>query len=220
MTTKDATAIQTAVLQYTMTDPTRIIGLIEETERVIQAGIEGDFVECGVWRGGSMMVIALTLMHMGVVDRDLWLFDTYSGMPPAGIEDVDCFGHSAMDPKSGAFSPEGCTVGVLAVAAAMEKTGYPIERLHYIAGMVEVTIPKEAPEHIALLHLDTDWYASTRHELEHLYHRVPAGGGIMIDDYGHWAGARKATDEYLAKHAPSMEIVPCGYTAVILRKTA
>ena len=218
MSPEDITAIQKAVRPYTMTDEVRIVGLIGEVERVVRANTIGDIVECGVWRGGSMMVIAFTLMRMGVVDRDLWLFDTYSGMPTPGVEDVDCFGHSAMDPQSGAFSPEGCTVGLADVVAAMESTGYPIERVHYIQGMVEVTIPEYAPEHISLLHLDTDWYESTKHELETLYPRVSSGGCIVADDYGHWAGAKKATDEYLSKHDPRIKIVPCGYTAVILRK--
>ena len=70
------------------------------------------------------------------------------------------------------------------------------ERIHFVEGKVEDTIPAHAPERIALLRLDTDWYESTRHELEHLYPRLSRGGVLIIDDYGHWQGARQAVDEY------------------------
>ncbi|MFC7470447.1 TylF/MycF/NovP-related O-methyltransferase [Actinomadura keratinilytica] len=74
---------------------------------------------------------------------------------------------------------------------------YPKERLHYVQGLVEKTVPAEAPEQISVLRLDTDWYASTRHELEHLYPRLVSGGVLLIDDYGYWQGSRRAVDEFL-----------------------
>jgi hypothetical protein len=77
-------------------------------------------------------------------------------------------------------------------------TGYPTDRLHFVKGKVEDTIPGETPEQIALLRLDTDWYGSTKHEMQHLYPLVAQGGVLIVDDYGHWQGARSAVDEYLA----------------------
>ena len=81
----------------------------------------------------------------------------------------------------------------------MAQVGYPAERVHYHPGLVEETIPGGAPEQIALLRLDTDWYASTKHELEHLYDRVRSGGVVIIDDYDYWEGSRKAVDEFVAR---------------------
>ena len=81
-------------------------------------------------------------------------------------------------------------------------TGYPEQRLHFVPGLVEETIPAQVPEGISLLRLDTDYYASTKHELTHLYPRIAAGGVLLIDDYGHWAGCKKAVDEYLASRDP------------------
>jgi hypothetical protein len=78
-------------------------------------------------------------------------------------------------------------------------TGYPADRVRFVVGRVEDTLPDQAPESIALLRLDTDWYASTRHELVHLFPRLAVGGVLLIDDYGHWQGARQAVDEYLAQ---------------------
>jgi O-methyltransferase len=88
----------------------------------------------------------------------------------------------------------------LRVEQNMRSTGYPTERVHLVKGLVEDTIPAHAPARIALLRLDTDWYASTKHELEHLWPRLSVGGVIILDDYGCWRGARKATDEYFAAH--------------------
>lgn len=75
---------------------------------------------------------------------------------------------------------------------------YPDDRIHYVVGPVKRTIPDTAPGEIALLRLDTDWYASTRRELVPLLPRLSNGGVLIIDDYGDWEGAREAVDEYLA----------------------
>jgi O-methyltransferase len=76
--------------------------------------------------------------------------------------------------------------------------GYPEEQIHFVEGPVEETVPGSAPAELALLRLDTDWYESTKHELEHLYPRLARGGVLILDDYGYWQGARRAVDEYLA----------------------
>jgi O-methyltransferase len=79
-------------------------------------------------------------------------------------------------------------------------TGYPKEKIHFIRGRVEETIPSSAPPAISLLRLDTDWYDSTKHELVHLFPRLSRAGVVLIDDYGHWQGSRQATDEYFAQN--------------------
>ena len=94
------------------------------------------------------------------------------------------------------------------VQAGMAETGYPAERVHFHQGLVEDTIPAQAPEQIAILRLDTDWYASTRHELDHLYDRVPSGGVILIDDYGYWQGAQEAVDEFLERTGRALLLLP------------
>jgi O-methyltransferase len=90
--------------------------------------------------------------------------------------------------------------GLGEVQRALTTTGYPAERVHLVPGKVEDTIPGAAPDEIALLRLDTDWYESTHHELVHLFPRLVGGGVLIIDDYGYWQGARKAVDEYFAEH--------------------
>ncbi len=203
------------VRPYTMTSPERIYALRQAVQYVIQAAIPGDIVECGVWRGGSMMAVARTLLQLGVRDRALHLFDTFDGMPPPSGEDVTFKGEAASDLMA-VTEKETATVwaysGLEAVKRNLASIGYPPDRTHFIPGKVEDTIPQGAPPQIALLRLDTDWYESTYHELVHLYPRVSPGGVIIIDDYGHWTGARKAVDQYLAEQKLTVLLHRIDYT--------
>jgi O-methyltransferase len=183
----------------TMTSIERMYALWSATRYAIANGIPGDFVECGVWRGGSVMLIALTLQRLGDTSRTIWLYDTFAGMTAPHDADIQTMsGRPARelldeDSESGPF--RGIAPRPI-VEANLARTGYP--NLRFVEGDVLTTIPSEAPPQIALLRLDTDWYASTRHELEQLYPRLAAGGVLIIDDYGYWSGSRKATDEYFA----------------------
>lgn len=98
------------------------------------------------------------------------------------------------------------------VQTNMARTNYPADRVRYVAGQVEETIPTQAPQSIALLRLDTDWESSTRHELEHLWPRLSTGGVLVIDDYGHWAGARRAVDDYFLDRDDAPLLVRVDYT--------
>jgi O-methyltransferase len=189
------------VRPYTMTSNRSVVGLCEAVEYVVRNEIGGPFVECGVWRGGSVMAEALTLLHLGVTDRDLYLFDTFAGMPMPHADDVSLRepGQRTLDhwrSYQRADHNDWAYASIDAVRENILSTGYPADRVHLVRGLVEETIPELAPGSIALLRLDTDWYSSTRHELEHLYPRLVAGGVLIVDDYGAWAGARKAVDEY------------------------
>jgi len=189
------------VQPYTITSPERIFSVIEATKYITRRRIPGAIVECGVWRGGSMMAAARTLQLLGETDRELYLFDTFEGMSAPTDHDVDLAGQRAENLLA-ASDREGAGIWVYVspedVQKAVGTVGYPASRIHYVRGKVEDTIPANAPDHIALLRLDTDWYESTRHELEHLYPRLASGGVIIIDDYGHWKGSRQATDEFIA----------------------
>ena len=102
--------------------------------------------------------------------------------------------------------------------ALLLNTGYPHDLLHFVRGPVEQTVPAQAPARLALLRLDTDWYESTRHELEHLFPRLAPGGVLMIDDYGHWEGARRAVDEYFASEHPPLLLSRVDYTGRVAVK--
>jgi O-methyltransferase len=186
-----------------MTSPERVYGLASAARWLVESGVSGDIVECGVWRGGNMVAVAKTLLDADAADRDLFLFDTFAGMTAPTAEDLDHRGRAAStrfaELAGGEQSSDWCRAGIEDVRANLALTGYPPQRLHFVTGMVEETIPAQALETIALLRLDTDWYTSTRHELVHLWPRLVRGGVCIIDDYGHWKGSRQAVDEYLAE---------------------
>jgi O-methyltransferase len=187
---------------YTMTTPPRVYALVRAVEYVVARGVPGAIVECGVWRGGSMMAAALTLLRLGLTDRALYLYDTFSGMPPPSEVDTTRSGVRAADLL--AQEDEDSHIWAIAslpdVRATVLSVGYPEQQIHFVEGLVEETLPATAPEEIALLRLDTDWYSSTKHELEQLYPRLAPGGVLILDDYGHWQGARRAVDEYFAEN--------------------
>jgi O-methyltransferase len=201
---------------YTRTSAERMYALYQATQYVSRAKIPGAIVECGVWRGGSMMLSARTLAAGGDTGRELWLYDTYEGMSEPGAHDRDWRGIAAAElMKKGEANKETsvwCYSSIDEVRANMARTGYPAERVRYVKGKVEDTIPGEAPAQIALLRLDTDFYESTYHELRHLYPRLAPGGVLIIDDYGHWAGARKAVDQFLAELAAPPLLQRIDYT--------
>ena len=151
--------------------------------------IPGDFVECGVWRGGNCMLMATELQKMGQ-NRKIWLYDTFEGMPKPGEHDVKFDGKKAKD----IWYEDWCRASLSDVEKNMVSTGYT--NWICIVGDVLKTIPKNTPKQIALLRLDTDFYESTKHELIHLYPLLEKDGVLIIDDYHSWQGSRKACDEY------------------------
>lgn len=201
-------ALCRAVGPYTMTSPERILAVAEAVRHVSRNRIPGAIVECGVWRGGSMMAAALTLKAQGDTSRELVLFDTFEGMSAPAAEDVDLRGtHADRAAPKGSFA-----ASLEQVAKSVASTGYPLERVRLVKGKVEETIPGGAPDSIALLRLDTDWYASTMHELEHLYPRLSRGGVLIVDDYGHWKGAKEAVDAYFERLSPRPMLARIDYT--------
>jgi O-methyltransferase len=186
-----------------MTTPPRVYALVRAVEYLVARPVPGALVECGVWRGGSVMAAALTLLRLGVTDRDLYLFDTFTGMTEPGEEDVMQTGKRAADLLASG-SPDSHVWAIAPldqVREAVLGVGYPEERIHFVQGRVEDTLPANAPAEIALLRLDTDWYSSTKHELVHLYPRLRSEGVLIVDDYGYWRGQRRAVDEYISDNS-------------------
>lgn len=200
---------------FTMVSLERLYAVYQAVRHVVRAGLPGDFVECGVWKGGCSMVAALTFAHLGDTSRTLWLYDTFEGMTEPEEQDTDYRGESARDrmEHEGIERPgQWCHGPLDAVKQVMASTGYPEARLRYIQGRVEDTLPTLRPERVAVLRLDTDWYASTRHELECLYPQLVTGGVLLIDDYGHWRGCRQAVDEYFSERRIAMLLSRQDYT--------
>lgn len=189
------------VKPFTMTTPERIASLVNAVNYLVKNNVQGDFVECGVWRGGSTMAAIDTLLKNSDKSREIYLYDTYEGMSePTEVDKV--FTGTGADHLMETTDREDptsvwCYSAIEEVQRNVGTLKYPSEKIHFVKGKVEDTIPQTLPGKIALLRLDTDFYESTAHELKHLYPLLVPGGVIIIDDYGHWEGARKAVDEYI-----------------------
>jgi hypothetical protein len=198
-----------------MTSPERVAALCQAVAHVCEHRIAGDIVECGVWRGGSIMAACLALLHHRDHERDVYLFDTFEGMAAPTKFDV----HAATGVRASVLlrlSDKSAPVWAVSpldeVRRNLGTVGYPSSRLHFVKGKVEDTIPDFAPEKIAILRLDTDWYESTAHELRHLFPRLMSGGFLIVDDYGHWDGARRAVDEFVTSTGRPLFLNRVDYT--------
>jgi O-methyltransferase len=191
---------------YTMTEVYRSYSMYNAVKYIVENKIPGDIVECGVWRGGIAMLSALLMMELGDTSRHIYLYDTFEGMSEPTEKDVAWRYGSVKDfwqksRKNGIT--DWCYASIEEVTQNLYSTGYPKDKLHFIKGKVEETIPGTIPSQVGILRLDTDWYESTYHELVHLYPLVTQNGVVILDDYGFWKGSREAVDQYFKEKALS-----------------
>lgn len=186
--------------------------------------IPGAIVECGVWKGGCSMWM-LHCQKASAIKREVFLYDTYDGMTfPSSDKDAveakNIFNRvdqglykrdydSWHGEKKWAYAPLDL------VKANIESVGYDSDLIHYVKGDVLQTLNETVPESICVARLDTDWYESTKKELEVLFPKVSKGGYIIVDDYYSWLGSKIATDEFLEKN-PKVEILSVNITGQVM----
>lgn len=201
---------------YTATSAERMHAVWTAVRHLHRHRVPGDLVECGVWRGGSSMLAAMTLDKLGDEERRVFLFDTFSGMTEPTERDLDFHGTPVFPwwaaSQNDGSEPPIAYASLAEVQANMAHTNLDPQRVVFVQGRVEDTIPGSAPDQIALLRLDTDWYESTKHELEHLWPRLSLGGVMIVDDYGHYLGAREAVDEFFASRSDAPLLNRIDYT--------
>jgi hypothetical protein len=185
-----------------------MVALLRAIEHVVHHRIPGALVECGVYTGGNIELMIRALQRLEIADRHIYAYDTFAGMPrPQAIDDrgTDAANHTTWETHrtdaDGDAGSNWMRASLDTVRRRLSRLRYPDDRLHFVQGLVEQTIPAVMPDRIAILRLDTDFYSSTKHELEHLYPRLSDGGVLIIDDYGAMPGCRIATDEYATEHA-------------------
>ena len=185
------------IRKQTMCSNARLRGLYHGVKYVVENNVPGDVVECGCALGGSAALMALTLREIGA-SRDLWLFDTFEGLPAPTSEDPDY-------EIANLFT--GSCLGTLHEVRNLFEELHVLEHVQMIKGLFQETLPGTPVREIALLHIDGDWYGSVKACLDNLYDRVVPGGMIQFDDYGYWQGARKAVDEFMSdrKIQPRLE---------------
>jgi O-methyltransferase len=207
---------------FTMTSIERMYSLYQAINYVINNRIPGDFVECGVWKGGSSMMIALVLRERQQNDREIYMYDTFEGMSEPTEADKDVRGDVAKELliKQNAEDEDSiwCFSSLDEVKRNMAATGF--NNIHFIKGKVEDTLLNSLPGKVSLLRLDTDWYESTKVEMEKLYPLLTNHGVLIIDDFGHWEGAKKAILEYFSEKSFSPLLHRIDNTARIMIKEA
>jgi O-methyltransferase len=208
------------VQPFTMTSVERMNALLTAVRYICANDIAGDIVECGVWRGGSMMLVAEALLRLKQGNRHLHLYDTFAGMTVPSAKDSSRFEKLPPTESFATSKKEGEVVhwsyaGLDEVRRNVLSTGYEERYVHFVKGPVEQTIPGKIPERIALLRLDTDFYESSKHEMIHLFPRLVQGGVLILDDFGHWEGQRLAVEEYLAEHKVKLLLNRIDYTGRI-----
>jgi hypothetical protein len=186
--------------KYSMTGTVRMWALIQAFKHVQENNILGDYVECGVWKGGNLILLSGLQESIGA-SRTIYGFDTFSGMTTPTNHDVDYLGNLAGEMmRNDTKTAGGNTLHCLASLALVNNNlaDNDAKNIKLVEGDVAVTLQESSnlPEKIAIHRLDTDWYESTKVELETLYPLLEPGGVLIIDDYGHFSGARKAVDEY------------------------
>jgi O-methyltransferase len=195
-------------IEESLVTPLNLHFLHELVQRVGRLGVEGDIVECGVYRGGSAAILGWSMMGLGDDARKLWLFDSFAGMPAATDRDGE-FSHTL----------EGQYVGSEATARRLvQQAGVPPERCEIVVGPFEQTYRSTPTPRAALLHVDCDFYEPVRQTLEKFFPSMPAGGFVVLNDYGIYKGARAATDEFLERHSLAVEPVAIDPTAAFFQK--
>jgi O-methyltransferase len=156
------------------------------TRNLINRGIHGDIVECGVFNGGSAATLALLWKQTA---GQIWLYDSFAGMPEP----------SALDQEEAYKAIGACIGSEDNVHQAMTISG--IARNQYLIrkGQFEDTFLLPLPTQIALLHIDSDWYQNVLLCLDTFYDLVVEDGVVLLDDYGHWEGARAAFYDFVER---------------------
>ena len=184
----------------TMISPERGYSVFKSVEYIVSNEIKGDIAECGVWKGGSCMLAALSLNYFGELGRKIYMYDTYRGMTePSENDCIASTGENVTERWQKSIDEKGNSMWASSLAEVkknMFSTDYPEENIVFVEGDVREKLKTVKPEKISILRLDTDWYDSTKMELEYLYPLLSEKGVLIIDDYGHFTGSRKAVDEY------------------------
>jgi len=204
------------VKPYTMTSTERINELFNSLEYIRTNKINGDFVECGVWKGGNILGIMEYLYYHNMTDRNVWLYDTFQGMTQPEDVDVDLKNQKASDILQQVL----CYSSLNEVKKNLSNSKYPINNIKYVVGDICETLnyKNNLPSKISLLRLDTDWYQSTKKEMDVLYPLLSNDGVLIVDDYGHWQGSKKAVDEYFLNNGLKPIIEKIDYTGIKIIK--
>lgn len=187
---------------HSMVGPRRLENLQFCIESVLRDGVPGDFIETGVWRGGSCILMRAVLAAHGVTDRRVWVADSFAGLPKP---DTDKYPADKGDPH---HTFDFLVVSQEEVAENFRKYGLLDDQVKFLKGWFKDTLPTAPIEQLAVMRLDGDMYESTMDALNALYGKLSNGGYCIIDDYA-LDNCRQAVEDFRAKHqiaSPLLEI--------------
>ncbi len=202
-------------LPFTIVYTPHLYRLIDLVFEINYAKVQGSIVECGVFKGGCMMIMAYSQL-MFDSDRDLFLYDTFDGMTEPSEKDgefrIDNYkkvssGELKFDYDKHHDENKWVYCDLETVKKNIKTTQYPANKIHYIKGDVAKTLQSNVPDKIAFLRLDTDFYESTKVELDVLYPKLQVGGILIVDDYFSFPGSRTATEEFLKSNHNDLELL-------------
>jgi O-methyltransferase len=207
------------VRPYTMVSEPALRDLAGRVHGVIDSGVPGAFVECGVWRGGSSFLMAELAKRRGETGRTTWMFDSFEGLPPP--QDIDGPGAKAYaEDVENPLYYDNCRAELDEVRAAARELGLEAQT-EIVPGWFDQTLgeARERIGPIALLRIDCDWYDPVLFCLETLYDQVSPGGVLIVDDYYQWDGCTIATHEFLARRELPLRVTEAAQMAVLWKPT-
>ena len=199
----------------TMVGSARLDNVEELVREAIGAGVPGDLVETGVWRGGVVILMRALLDALGDEDRTVWACDSFEGLPPADLENYPQeASHDVDEDLRG-----GIAVSLPEVKANFERYELLDDRTEFLVGWFRDTLPSAPIDQIAVLRLDGDLYESTMDALVHLEPKVAPGGFVIVDDFKSWEPCRKAVTDYRSANGIESEIHEIDWSGVWWQKT-
>jgi len=196
----------------TMVGLARLDNLSSCIKDVLERDVPGDLLEAGVWRGGASIFMRAVLKAYGAADRTVWVADSFQGLPPP---DPKRFPADAEDRLS---SRPQLAVSVEEVKGNFQRYGVLDDRVRFLPGFFQDSLPSAPIERLALLRIDADMYQSTMEVLQRLYDKVSVGGYVIVDDYGAMSSCRAAVDEFRSRNTVEEELVTIDWTGVYWQK--
>ena len=193
---------------FTMVGRKRLDNVQNCVEDVLAHGVPGDFVETGVWRGGTTILMRAILKTHGITDVAVWCADSFEGMPKPTATDLKAQAESDFSDR------DYLAVSLDQVKANFERFGLLDDQVKFLKGWFRDSLPTAPIQRIALLRMDGDLYSSTMDALKYLYPKVSPGGYVIVDDYNSWAACRQAVDEYRLEHGIRAALIPVDPHAV------
>jgi O-methyltransferase len=189
--------------ETTMLSRERLFDLYASVKHVIQHDIPGDIVEVGCWGGGAL-AIALAVVQASNSKKSVWGYDTFEGHPEPNPDEFDVWGNSQLERfnELKAQGDDWCKVSLEEVGQNVQRICQSSDGLKLIKGKAEETLKRQLPEVVSIIRCDVDWYEPSLATFEILYPRLSPGGIVIVDDYGHHTGSRKAIDQYFGDLHP------------------